>query len=106
MVGCRERNGRVPTRPRESSSSPATVWTRRFGGFFERHGQQDRQDAPRKHRFSRPGHPKENDVVPAGAGDFERALGGMLAADVRLSTSYWATSASIVRASTRTIPAR
>ena len=58
------------------------VDARRFDGFFERHGRQDRRDALGKHRFPRARRPDEDDVVPAGAGDFERALGGMLAADV------------------------
>ena len=55
---------------------------RGFDGFLERHGRKDRGDAFCEHRFSRAGRPDKNNVVAAGAGDFEGALGGLLPADV------------------------
>ena len=83
MVWCGERNGRVPTRPaRIVEQSRDAVDARGFDGFLERHRRQDRGDALGEHRLPRAGRPDEDDVVPAGAGHFQGALGGLLSANV------------------------
>ena len=44
---------------------------------------QDRRQPPRQHRLAGARRPDHQEVVAAGGGDLERALGGLLALDVR-----------------------
>ena len=50
--------------------------------FFEGERRQDRRHALGEHGLARTGRPDHQDVVAAGAGHFERALGRLLAANV------------------------
>ena len=49
-------------------------------GRLER--RQDRGQPPRQHRFAGAGRADHQQIMPAGGGDLERALGGLLALDV------------------------
>ena len=58
------------------------VNARGFNGFFQRHGRKDGENALGEHGFACARRPDEKNVVAAGAGDFESALGGLLAVNV------------------------
>src|SRR5262249_55433426 len=74
---------------RASANEPASVFERAgdrvdargFNGLLERHGRKNGGDALGEDGFSGPGRPGEENVVATGAGDFESALGGLLAVD-------------------------
>src|SRR5690242_1026433 len=53
-----------------------------FDGFLEGHGRKNGGDALGEHGFAGARRADEKNVVAAGAGDFESALGGLLAVDV------------------------
>jgi hypothetical protein len=55
---------------------------RGLDGFLERHRRQNCRNALGQHGFSRAGRAEENNIVAACAGDFERALGTLLAANI------------------------
>ena len=55
---------------------------RRLQRFFKRERRQDRGHALGQHRLAGAGRADHQDVVAAGAGDFEGALGGLLSADI------------------------
>ena len=58
------------------------VDARGLDGFLERHRRQDGGNALGQHGLAGAGRPEENNVVAAGAGDFQRALGALLSANV------------------------
>ena len=83
MVWCGERNGpRADQAARVLEQSGHAVDARGFDGLLERHRRQDRGNALGQHGFAGAGRAQKDNVVAAGAGDFERALGALLAADV------------------------
>jgi hypothetical protein len=51
-------------------------------GFFKGEGREDGREAAGEHGFAGAGRADHEDVVATGGGDFESALGGLLAADV------------------------
>src|SRR6266478_5869710 len=55
---------------------------RRLDGLFERHRRQDRRDALRQHGLPRPRRPDKQNVVPARASHFQRALRRLLPVNV------------------------
>ena len=55
---------------------------RDFQKFGRRQRRQDRRQPRRQHRFARAGRADHQQMMPAGRGDFERALGAFLALDV------------------------
>ena len=63
-------------------NSRDAVNARGFDGFFERHRRQNRGDAFGQHGFAGAGRADQQNVVAAGAGDFQGALRGHLAAHV------------------------
>src|SRR5258707_5328698 len=81
MVWWGERKGRVPTRPRASSRTPATLWMR-FDGLIERHGRQNCRDALGEHGLARSGRSDKQNVMTARASDLQTALRCLLAVDV------------------------
>ncbi len=58
------------------------VDARSLDGFFERHGRQDGGNAFGQHGLAGAGRTNKENVVTTGAGNFQRALGGLLAVDV------------------------
>src|SRR2546427_8549742 len=69
-----------PSRVMAFSSSAMNA--RRLDGFLKRHRRQNRRYALRQHGLSRARRPDEQNVMPAGAGHFQRALGGLLPMDI------------------------
>ena len=64
------------------SKVPATLWTRVVSqSLLDAEAGQDPGQALGQHGFSRPRWSDEQDVVPAGCGDFQGAFGVELAAD-------------------------
>ena len=55
---------------------------RDFQQFGGRQRRQDRRQARGQHRFAGAGRPDHQEVMAAGGGDFERALGALLTFDV------------------------
>ena len=53
-----------------------------FQHLGRRERRQDRGQAPRQHRLAGTGRSDHQEMMPAGRGNFERALGGLLALDV------------------------
>jgi len=58
------------------------VNARGFDGFFERHRRKNGGNTFGEHGFASAGRPDEENVVTAGAGHFESALGGLLAVNI------------------------
>ena len=78
-VWCGARNGRSAIIGR-SPRRPAALWMRvTSSASANDERRQQRRQPPRQHRLARAGWPDEQEVVAAGGGDLERALGVLLA---------------------------
>ena len=78
-----ERKGRWVTRPSSRVEDAGDgVDLGGFEGFLEAQRREDRGEALGEHGFAGAGRADHEDVVATGGGDFEGALGDVLAADV------------------------